>query len=279
MNQELPIDIVISEVERFKPFAIEAFNYLNGNINPFTYCYLYIRMYDTVNYAEFRKPNTVCLFLGSIICHFYGKDEDIKSVILMTLAHELSHSCQNTDMVRYTNDPYYREVVEESNEAHTIKWMTEHMNEIYKRFGFRYIYNNDAMNNLYPKHINYEYSALKEYYINCIIDVVYRNQKYRKPLIDLFDSNNNIGFAIDTSDYIFIKYNGNYMEEGLEGFNKLLSQYCRTGLAINYFNVVLTTRNIQNGIIIRLHFDNVRYCPINGIGTVKEIESHNSEIS
>lgn len=277
----MPIEIILKEMEKYTPITIDMFNYLNGNINPYNPCNLYIKMYNTTNFAEFRKPNTVTVFLGSIITIFYGQDLDIKSVILMTLAHELSHSWQNTDMVRYTYDPYYKQMIEDTNEGYTEKWISDHMKEIHKLFGFKVQYSRWAKKNILPKAVEYQSANLKDYFIHTIVDVVYRDSKYIKPLNDVFDKEQTILFSIDDSEIIILKLNGMYLEQSIQSFGQILFNHCRAGLGIKYFKVAVYLQhctlkpeyNNVEGVWLRFILEDVRYCPIVGIETVPQIES------
>lgn len=273
----MPIESVLVEMEKYTPITVNMFNYLNGNINPYNICNLYIKMYSTINFAEFRKPNTVTIFLGSIVTMFYGKDLDIKSVILMTLAHELSHSCQNTDMVRYTNDPYYRQMVEDTNEGYTEQWVYNHMKEIHKLFGFKMQYSRWAKKNIMPKATEYQPAGLKDYFVHTIVDVVYRDASYIDPLNKIFEENQTLLFSIDNSDIVMLKHNGQYLNQSVQPFGKILYDYCRAGLGIKYFKVAVYLKrcDIDNVEGKWLHFilEDVRYCPIVGIETVPQIES------
>lgn len=273
----MPIELVLTEMERYTPITINMFNYLNGNINPYNPCNLYIKMYNTINFAEFRKPNTVTVFLGSIVTVFYGKDLDIKSVILMTLAHELCHSWQNTDMVRYTYDPYYKQMIEDTNEGYTEKWISDHMKEIYKIFGFKVQYSRWAKKNILPKAEEYQPVELKDYFVHTIVDVVYRDGQYIEPLNKVFEETQTLLFSINDSDIVMLKFNGQYLNQSVQPFGKILYDYCRAGLGIKYFKVAayLKRCNVEEteGKWLNFILENVRYCPIVGIETVPQIES------
>ena len=257
----------------YSNFAIRAFEFLNGRINPFNICYLSIEMYSKNNYAEFRKPNTVSLYLGSILNDYDSctgdpeDDRDIKTIIIMTLSHELAHSTQNTDMIRYTNDPYYRDDIEKQNEAYTEHWITEHQTEIFNALGVVVSYSSFAIRNIMPLYTQYEVATLEQYYVHTLLDVVYRNKKFVEPMTIAFRKYNSILLRFNNGIRMLIKKNGEYNPNIIQTFNKIVRTTFRKGTAQTYCTVTmeLTPVNIgddPDGIEFHIISELLHYSPI-----------------
>ena len=69
-----------NEYNKYKDFTIKAFAYLNGKINPNNICIAKLDYYDKYNFAEFRKPNLICIKLGSIIDQLYYEPDELKKM-------------------------------------------------------------------------------------------------------------------------------------------------------------------------------------------------------
>lgn len=286
MNVEkmLPVETLIPLVEEYTPIANQMFDYLNGRVNPpYNMCKLIISSYDQCNFAEFRKPNIVILFLYSIISSFYPNDMDIKSVMLMTLTHELSHACQETNMVKYGSDPFYREQVENSNEAHARLWVLNHMNEIHRRFGFTMTFPQWAIEEAKRNDPEYQQTSGKYFYLYAIVDILYRRQNFVQMFESIFDSYDEMFIAINDSNKVWFKHKGQYLldPDTVKQFGDILS-YCRRGMALGAFHVVLnqiqTEIKVPNlppmpALILNFEISNFRYAPIIGIETVSQLDS------
>lgn len=261
-----PFEEIYPFIEHYTPFVHGVFRYLNGNINPDNPCTLHIRLYSDVNYAEYAKPDIVVVYLGSIINNYWMDDDSIKRVIIMTIAHELSHSWQSTDMIRYTYDPYYKQQIENQNEGRTEQWLLAHADEIYKLFGIQMEYSDWAMREVYPHGDEYESANVGHYYIHTILDVVYRNEKFKEPLEKLFNGYDSIIFHIDDSEKCLLKFKGEYNIRAIYAFNRIISKYCRIGISISYFTIELEIIDIPifdtMGIDVHMHIRNQYYNPI-----------------
>ena len=267
----IPIDLMLQVYNGYAELATNIFNYMNGKINEENYCRLVISTYDMHNFAEFRKPNTVIIYLGNIISTYYPEDLKVKSVILMTIAHELSHAVQDTNMVKYGYDPYYQSMVEQTNEARAEKWVKDHMREIHKLFGFRLKFSKEAINVIMPKAVNYEQFSIKNHYLYTLVDVVYRDKKYIPPLTELMDKDDNLLFSINDSKVIPIKRDGQFLYDSVYEFNIIIDHYCRKTIVVKNFTVQLTITKVETeckngyGTWIRLFITNARYNPVIGI--------------
>lgn len=252
--------------ELYKPFVEKVFNYLNGYINPNNPCQLYINMYSNNNYAEFAKPNHLICYLGSIINNFFGNDNEIRKIIIITIAHELCHSEQSINMIQYTNDPYYRQSMENQNEGYSEKWLNIHSNEIQQLFGVEIRFSDFAIRNIQPHAKDWTHASIRDHYFYTIMDVVFRNQKFITPLNDAFDCSNTISFHINDSGKVLLKYRGEYNTNGIYLFNKLINDYCREGNAIRYFSIKtrMSEEEIfgEKGMDIHLTLSNNYYKPI-----------------
>ena len=261
-----PFEELYPQIVYYTPFVEDVFRYLNGYINPYNPCRLHIKLYSAINYAEYAKPDIAIVYLGSIINNCWGDDNLIKTVIIMTLAHELSHSWQNTDMIRYTYDPYYKKEIEDQNEGRTERWIIDHSDEIYSRFGVRIEYSDWAINSVMPNAEYYQHNNPGDYFLHTILDVAYRNKNYIDPLTKLFNSEESIIFRIDDSPKVLLKYKGEYNINAIPAFNRLINQYCRIGIAAGYFTISVEIMDVSifdtKGIDLHMHISNKFYEPI-----------------
>lgn len=252
--------------ENYKPFVERVFKYLNGYINPSNPCRLTINLFSNANYAEFAKPDNLIVYLMSIINNFYGEDDKIKQIILMVIAHELCHSEQDLNMLRYSKDPYYKESVENQNEGYSEQWINLHAAEIYSLFGIKFHFSDFAINNIQPAGDDYQKISIRNHYLFSIMDVIYRNDNALPTLSDLFDSNANIVFHIDDSYKVLIKFKGEYNPAGLYLFNSIINRYCRKGICITYFNIETKITKVkifdENGIDLHILTSNKYFKPI-----------------
>lgn len=259
-----PANEIYPLYEKFKPFVEEVFIYLNGYVNPYNPCQLYIAMFSTHNYAEFAKPNLVISYLGSIVNNFHDNEDTIKKVIIITLTHELFHSEQSLDMLRYGKDPYYQMMAELQNEGYAEKWVMDHAGELYSKFGVIMLFEDTER----LKHADFwEQNTVKNHYLRTIVDVVYRNEGAFPIYSDLFDAHDTISFHINDSMKVLIKYRGEYNDRGMPLFNQIINKYCRRELYITYFNIkskITKDEQIfgQKGIDIHFELSNNYMKPI-----------------
>lgn len=284
LNRLLPIETLIPLVETYTPYTRDVFDFLNGRVNPYyNKCRLIISSYDKYNFAEFRKPDLVVIYLHSIISTFYPDDLKIKSVILMTLAHELSHACQETNMTRYGRDPYYKEEVEKTNEAHARQWVINNMDEIHKRFGFRMTFPKYAVEEAFRDGARYQQTSGKEFYIYAFVDLLYRKERFIDKFVDLFDQYSDIMVCINNGPKVWFKNKGNYLlDQDTVGQFSSIMQYCRRGISLGSFDISLNAKVApihieglpdRNILILDFIITNFRYTPIIGIETVSDLDS------
>lgn len=255
-----------------RELVCNVFNYLNGRINPENPCRLVIGDYHSTNYAEFRKPDIVVVYLASIINDYYLRPYLIPGLLVMVIGHELSHSIQETNMILYTADKTAREFIENTNDAHAQEWIIAHKDEIKDVLGIDIIYSDYTFNLIREYSDKYVKAQLRDYYIHTIVDVVYRADKFLDPLYELFNKYSSIAMSINDSETFLIKSNGEYVDN-IATFNAGIALACRRGGAFVY-NVITMGKyeaNIcgdTNGIVLDLRTVPKYYKPI-------EFESYN----
>lgn len=215
------------KINSYYGFTRDVFNFLNGYINPYNPCILHIEMFNTFHYGEFSKPNHVAIFLGNICRNHYSDDMFIKKIIITSIAHELSHSSQELSMMTYVDDMYYKNMIEDSNEAYTEIWITQHADEIRERFGVDVWYTPKAVNDIQPHIVDYRKFDVKNYFINAILDTVYRNLVMKTTIEMSFDKYQSITFHMNDSPTCLIKYNGRYNPEAIPMFCRILNDQCK----------------------------------------------------
>lgn len=218
---------IYHKVNSYYGFVRDVFMYLNGYINPTNPCILHIEIYSPINYGEFSKPNHVAVFLGNIVKNHYSDDAFIKKIIITTIAHELSHSNQEISMMTYADDMYYKQMIEDSNEAYAEIWITNHAQEIRDKFGVNIWYTPKAINEFQPHIVDYRDFEVRNYFINAILDTVYRNLVMKTTIEKSFDRYNSITFHINDSPTCLIKYQDRFNIEAIPMFCNILNRECK----------------------------------------------------
>jgi hypothetical protein len=254
-------------MEKYRQFTVDVFNYLNPRITPRNPCVLTISVYNPYNYGEFKKPNYIDIPLGSIINNFYGRDDMIKSVIVLSICHELQHADQMTDMIRYTYDKDYAEALEAQAEYKAERFMFDHARELHDRFGV-----NPSKTFIAPtKAPTSPYQAFdcESYYINTLADVVYRSADSLAELKEIFNRKEDIyaTFYIafcengECSDAIMIRDNWVYLLESINDFNEEIAKV-RNGTTKTSFNTHTTIFEWEGSVVMVISIDNKTCYPI-----------------
>lgn len=125
----------------FKLYTISLFNFLNGKINKKI-------MANSIEFdipsspTEFGRTissNIVVINLYNIIRFSYNKgytsDEIIRGVILNSVCHELSHLDQDINFSRVRQDNDYMTLIEKSNDANALLFISNNYDVLQTRFG------------------------------------------------------------------------------------------------------------------------------------------------
>lgn len=175
-------------MQTYIPFTEMVFNYLNGRVNPNNRCRLFIQHYHQVDYAHFRKPNSVFFMLGSVINNMYyepNRDLSIKGLIITCLAHELSHADQCAAMLRYKVDTNYMQFVEYAANLNAWLFMNSHMDEIVAMIGFNPLPSMERF--LTPRCNSIMEFSYREFYINTIMYVLITDMSIMYKVSSAFD--------------------------------------------------------------------------------------------
>ena len=232
----ISMDRYLNELDEFIPYTQRLFDAMNREISPRNPCTLIIDGFDPYNYAEFRKPNLISVFLGSLLNNLMDKPTATKKACLaMCLIHELYHANQNTSMVLYGKDPEYCTAIEEQAQYSAIEYLKHNREYFISNFEFD-PYECLELNAI--THTPYVEFNSKDYYINTIIDVFYRNELVRGALTDLISDPEypNVGLRFDDFQPIWIKKNNQYDLNQIPQFNNAILQY-RVGTAVMSFKV------------------------------------------
>lgn len=257
--------ILYREYNKYKDFALQAFAYLNGGINPQNICVVKLDYYDKNNFAEFKKPNLISIKLGSIVDNLYYEPEAVKKgMIMLTVAHEMVHSVQAASMIKYSIDPAYAKMVEEHAQYTAQEYLKARKHEIQDIFGFDIQMGISYYGEMSRPNFHIEFNP-EEYYINTILDLFMGNKiNYRIKLERVF--------AIPTVKITFdrntvtVKENGVYLENGVRDVNAILIKYRQGDMAMNIVSTfsAIPTYSGEDVIEVEIVFDVVRvmYFPL-----------------
>lgn len=211
-NLKYPFHLYIDLMRQYTPDVVRIFDYMNGRINKRNICKLYVSYFSRENYAHFQYPNSITVFLGSIINNFYDFNNEynctsrdaILSVVALCIAHELNHADQDTNSKTYSTDVNYAENIENAAEYNAEKFCVDHIAEFKSIFGFEYVFERIVS----PKGY-YEICSPENFYPYMILGL-FRNYKLYTDLLELIITKPNI--------YITIIY-----QEHMERFNVKLN--------------------------------------------------------
>lgn len=251
-----------NEMEKYKKFIHELMDFLNPYITPMNPCSIIIDVYNPYNYAEFRRPNIITVYLGSVINNFWGsKPEKIMSILAVCITHELYHAYQNIDMLRYTYDKDYNALIEQQAEYMAEQFVLLNAELFKTKFGFD---PTDWIKS-YTKRpeVSYENFQLREFYIDTLVAIVFRNEDARKTLEKWFDRregnfSQNLAIVFEDNDdeiywHIIIRHGEEYIQQSVQEFCTALNYLYRRGTAAMKFkiscalcedgSILITTKN------------------------------------
>lgn len=221
---------VMNEFEKYKQFALDVFGYLNGKVNPDNPCIYYTGYFNRKNYAEYRKPNIINLYIGTMMSERDKYDEEIvKGIIILAITHELAHANQSACMIKYGIDPAYMREIENDAEWKAQTFLQSMQNDIKERFGVDitrvFAEYGLVKANTYPL----EFDDI-DYYVNTLIDMFMGDISRATFLYQIFMFDN-VGIILD-GEMVEIKRNGELLDS-ISDFNKALSRYRRGCMRVN----------------------------------------------
>lgn len=248
--------------DKYAYIARSAFGYLNGRINRYNICTLRLDYFSSTNYAEFRKPNVISIKLGSIIDSVTSMNKSesfIRGLIVLSIAHELSHADQAASMTRYGFDPIYMQYMEDSAECVSQQFLLSNMKQIDEMFQTSIksvvsVYGRNYPSNLQPRCFD-----LLDHYATSIVDVLLRDYSMQKRIYDFFAIEN---VDMDFDGYaVKVKRNGTLIPD-ITLFNSVLNQY-REAAMNSTFSVKIKCKTIKsNKIRVKITTENTLYMPI-----------------
>jgi hypothetical protein len=101
------------------------------------------------------------------------------------------------------------------------------------------------MQDFLPHGNDYMKTSVGDFYINTILDIIYRNRKFVRPLNKFFAEEDTIVFHINDSEKALLKYRGEYNYNALGAFNRIINKYCRIRTTVSYFLISLEATNVM----------------------------------
>lgn len=182
-------------------FSTTVFNHYNGYINAGSLCILIFSPLQFNGYASYKLPNIITVYPYNIINDF-KKEDHIKTIILFSILHELSHSVQDIDFNKYFYDSSYNKDIEDSNNFRITKYILDNRDYIENIFKFNlnipYIENtynnikytkyNDIGSYFYKYNQIFDYFKSKGNYTNNFEDVLYLLDDGYQVYINIFST-------------------------------------------------------------------------------------------
>ena len=210
----LTLEETINLMNYYTPKAYAVFEYLNGRINRRNRCHLNVRLFANNDYANFRFPNEITLFLGSIIDHYFDRmsptmqknDNVVMSITALTIAHELYHSDQIIDAYTYKQDEGYRTNVEDSAEYSAERYCFRNRDAFKQLFGFDYLIGNGPKDGYH-----YERASIMDY-LRQIFLGTFKNVSAADEFMQMINDNDSLAIIVSEHgnwiDHLIIKADG-----------------------------------------------------------------------
>ena len=255
-------------IEMYKQDAINIFNYLNGKVNKMNICRLSMCLFSNMNYAQFQYPNSINIFLGSIVDHFADMGRDtVLSAIAMCTSHELFHADQEVNGRRYKANAAYCKNVEDAAQYNAEVFCYSHRSDFMKQFGFKY------ETKVQSNFGNYVKASYKEYYANAILGL-FRSEELYTEFVKRMLAAENFAIALQygpkeeiSYDMVIMKRGGVIMENQvtMDAFVNMLNEV-RRGIAscVYYFSVRAINQDIGGAPfdIFQIEVEDLEYNPI-----------------
>lgn len=216
--------------EYYKSFSLNYYNSVNGCINKVCYtsnleivgdCYV------NANYGEISFPNTIRLFLKTILDDYNDRDS-ICSIIVFVITHELFHIDYHMSALAYSRDIEYRKVVEHRTDSAAYKFILQHKSLLEQLFKFNFKlpsqYIPELTTEFYPR------STIEDFYIQSIVNLIVRDIDMYPFFVDLFSKYNIVFFSINGCPKIALKFEGGYPICNMENFTDIVNKYTANDL-------------------------------------------------
>ena len=209
--------------QHYAPEIERVFYYLNGKVNQLNKCQLVMGYYSPINFACFRYPNYVIVYVGSLIDVFCDRENPrdmILSIASLTIAHELLHADQCIDARQYKVNADYCNNIENSAEYNAEIWCYAHKQDFKRELGFNYVLGVGKTTGIYKRH--------NDTFVSNMLLGTFRSDV----LVDLFNKtlqeNENVGVRVvdlnGQSTFFIAKLHGNIdvSEDSLYALAKVL---------------------------------------------------------
>ena len=243
---------VMNEFESYKQFALDVFHYLNGKVNPDNPCICLTGYFNKKNYAEYRKPNIISLYIGTMMSDKDNYDTEIvKGIIILAITHELAHANQSACMIKYGIDSKYMREIENDAEWKAQTFLQSMQDDIKERFGVDitrvFAEYGLVKANTYPL----EFDDI-DYYVNTLIDI-FMGDISRAPILYQIFMFDNVGIILD-GEMVEIKRNGELLDS-ISDFNNALSKYRRGSMRVSIRTSYIPIPTYRGDNIDRIDID------------------------
>jgi len=151
----------------YEEFTKTAFKFIvkSGNYKKLKYIRLKIHK-GNANMHGLCFRCTIMIFIDKILlAKVNDSEDDIKAYIIFVIAHELSHSLQIINSVRYGDDMKYRYFIEASADLDASTYIKENYEILEKRLGY---FSLDTIESIEDKAIEYLKKSTVKYRIKHI---------------------------------------------------------------------------------------------------------------
>lgn len=235
------MNLTVEEFCYFADITKKLFDYMNGRVNRIL-CVLDVKAKDIERsaLANIVYPNYISVYIDTIsenytisgLDELMGYEDYMTTIIAWSICHELFHADQLMSIVQYCNNEEYKQNVEMAVELNSYNWICNHIDELSNVVGFRFSIESvgsELLENARRSSISYKYAGVKDYYLQTIYNIIFRNLDiiYDEALKVLIDDNlsDDIILEFSPNDKICIKRNGVYLSENINTFASLAYKF------------------------------------------------------
>jgi hypothetical protein len=220
----------IEQFTFYKDFAERAFNYLCNRICKYNQNIRLIVDYsDFVRFtlANFKRPNIVMLHIDNVVAAYGNANRvnEVCSLIIIALTHELHHAEQELSQERYRTDFVYKDTIEDGANSMAYHFLAAHRDEINRLFNINL--DLSYLESIGRLNTRYHSSTLEGYYKNILRNVWFRNDelfgKFEREFLDKYPD---VYLSFDNLFNLHIKSNGEFCERALNDFLIATEVYC-----------------------------------------------------
>lgn len=234
----------LEEYKKYKPLAINIFNWLNGKVNTINNsAILEAIMYKdntTGLLANLRYPMCVTIYLGGILESLdevpeYSYYNSVCSLITLATVHELLHADQALSIIEYSRNPTYCIMIEDAIERESYVWVMNNISIIRDNLEFDVDMSfmpGQIVKRYYETTSSYTRINAEIYYKQTMSNILLRSSALPLEIEQVLNKSENIEVVFNSNTHIIVKMHGIYVMENIPTFSHL--SYTFSGMYDQY---------------------------------------------